>query len=315
MHMRDNHSRGFTIIELLVVISIISLLIGILLPAVGKARDNARVSVSKSNLRQMSVANHSYAADWSDRHLTLVRDNLAAYGSVSNYNNQVYGPPNQPLVPDRFEVHPPILFGYGSDGGLYAYPMDQTGYHWALSPIGFPGGGGNEAPYFGWFRFPNTKPLHTYVGGKYYDSIFWAPKDRIYLASAEPCMDDPGEVAIAGSADLPWQLVRNCLFPAWPTYCYSPAALYNPQVLSKNPTTDLYFTDPWDLPTGFRVPNMSQIRFPTLKTHMLEHQWLQGTQVDCNAAFDPTFSSAVRFIIENDFFNGRILGLDGGLKL
>ena len=34
--------------------------------------------------------------------------------------------------------------------------------------------------------------------------------------------------------------------------------------------------DPWGLPGGFRSPGMSQARFPNLKTHMLEHHWLQG---------------------------------------
>ena len=51
---------GFTIIELLVVISIIALLISILLPAVGKARDNAKVAVSRSNLRELGNAMHQY---------------------------------------------------------------------------------------------------------------------------------------------------------------------------------------------------------------------------------------------------------------
>ena len=30
---------------------------------------------------------------------------------------------------------------------------------------------------------------------------------------------------------------------------------------------------------------MSQIRYPTLKTHLLEHQWLQNVEVPCNPAF------------------------------
>ncbi|MHC4220636.1 MAG: type II secretion system protein, partial [Planctomycetota bacterium] len=58
--MNRHQSRGFTIIELLVVVSIIALLIGILLPAIGKARDDARINTSKSNLRQMGVAHKTY---------------------------------------------------------------------------------------------------------------------------------------------------------------------------------------------------------------------------------------------------------------
>ncbi len=89
--MKRYLTRGFTIVELLVVISIIALLVGILLPAIGKARDNARVNTSKSNLRQMGVAHMAYAADWADHHVTLVRDNLGLYGGdVDAYNDAIY---------------------------------------------------------------------------------------------------------------------------------------------------------------------------------------------------------------------------------
>lgn len=55
--------HGFTLIELLVVISIIAMLMGILLPVLGQARDAARASVCRSNLRQLALANVAYAVE------------------------------------------------------------------------------------------------------------------------------------------------------------------------------------------------------------------------------------------------------------
>ncbi|KAA0216808.1 MAG: prepilin-type N-terminal cleavage/methylation domain-containing protein [Leptolyngbya sp. PLA3] len=59
--------RGFTLIELLVVIAIIALLIGILLPALAKARRAGRGAVCKSNLKNTGTGMASYATDFQDK--------------------------------------------------------------------------------------------------------------------------------------------------------------------------------------------------------------------------------------------------------
>ncbi len=139
------------------------------------------------------------------------------------------------------------------------------------------------------------------MSNKFYDKVFYAPKDSIPLDAITTgghgganLFEDPGEYA-----DRP--NTNQGEIPVWSSYALSPAAMFNPAVFAHDdPQSSSYdgWIDPWDMPGGFRSPSFSQALFPALKTHMLEHHWLQNPMSDCNANF-----SSGAYVCEPYYFN------------
>ena len=69
LRANSENSKAFTLVELLVVISVISILISILLPALGRVRQQAKSIQCLANLRQLGVAFYLYGNDYEGRAL------------------------------------------------------------------------------------------------------------------------------------------------------------------------------------------------------------------------------------------------------
>jgi prepilin-type N-terminal cleavage/methylation domain-containing protein len=84
--MPTKRRRGFTLIELLVVIAIIAILIALLLPAVQQAREAARRTQCKNNLKQLGLGLHNYESS-----LRVFPPNLIPSGTKYQYSAGNWG--------------------------------------------------------------------------------------------------------------------------------------------------------------------------------------------------------------------------------
>jgi prepilin-type N-terminal cleavage/methylation domain-containing protein len=114
--------KGFTIIELLVVVAIIVILAGILFPAFAAARRAAYSAACLSNLKQIGLANSMYIQDY-DEAFPVACNQIDRVLGKAQLTNPIGQPPlQQPFEPPYLWT---VLTPYVKNAALWRCPADQ----------------------------------------------------------------------------------------------------------------------------------------------------------------------------------------------
>ncbi len=144
--MINKNKNGFTLVELLVVISIIALLLSVLLPALSAARSHARAVVCKNNIRQLVLANTGYALENNNYYVPAAQDIADSGGGLHRWHGL------RTSVDSAFDPLKGPLVKYLADGKVKQCPEKKVFYQsdkWADSFEKGCGGYGYNMAYIG----------------------------------------------------------------------------------------------------------------------------------------------------------------------
>lgn len=155
--------RGFTLIEVLVVITIIAVLIALLLPAVQAAREAARRIGCINNLKQMSLACHNYQ----DAYGTFpMGASSAIYDASGAYNVKQNMSIHAAILPfmEQNPIYNAINFDFGceNESAVLCYFVNSTGTSGKLSAFCCPSD--PNAGVLDYNNLPNTNNYYGCVG-------------------------------------------------------------------------------------------------------------------------------------------------------
>jgi prepilin-type N-terminal cleavage/methylation domain-containing protein len=212
--MKMRKKTGFTLIELLVVIAIIALLIGILLPALRRARDTSRLAVSMSNCRQIMVACQTYRFDKKDQ--IPLRGGHYTAGNMTGWDTWCYGGKSARVAWDSAAA-------YGFPESAYARPLNEYLYSEVAmeKPAGY--SSSNDPVTHFWNFNCGTPPQNERDNLQL--PVYKSPGDRITYQGTPPTAPDYGlpngtmssydDVGTSYHANLKWW---NQVYPSTPAH-------------------------------------------------------------------------------------------------
>lgn len=146
--MAKGSRKGYTVVEILVAIAVISILAAFVFPVLGRARERAKAAPCQSNLRQLGAALHQYVQDWDD---SLPHSYMLAGGGYKR---------------EALRSWMDGLFPYLNAKEVFLCPTNPAGWnaeeYWVtkkLNGTGVPGKGTVE----GMGRFPVSYGVNTYL--------------------------------------------------------------------------------------------------------------------------------------------------------